>query len=32
MQTTSIGDFEVHRVTEYEGPFLAPQEFFPDSI
>ena len=30
MQTTSIGDFEVHRVTEYEGPFLAPQEFFPD--
>ena len=30
MQTTAIGDFEVHRVTEYEGPFLAPQEFFPD--
>ena len=30
MQLTQIGSFEVHRVTEYEGPFLAPQEFFPD--
>jgi glyoxylase-like metal-dependent hydrolase (beta-lactamase superfamily II) len=30
MQATRIGDFEVHRVTEYEGPFIAPQVFFPD--
>jgi glyoxylase-like metal-dependent hydrolase (beta-lactamase superfamily II) len=30
MQATRIGDFEVHRVTEYEGPFVAPELFFPD--
>ena len=30
MQTTRIGDFEVHRVTEFEGPFIAPEVFFPD--
>jgi glyoxylase-like metal-dependent hydrolase (beta-lactamase superfamily II) len=30
MQGTRIGSFEVHRIAEYEGPFLAPHEFFPD--
>lgn len=30
MQPTHIGDFEVHRITEYEGPFIAPEIFFPD--
>ena len=30
MQSTRIGDFEVHRVAEFEGPFLTPAEFFPD--
>ncbi len=30
MQITRIGDFEVHRVAEYEGPFIAPETFFPD--
>jgi len=30
MQTTRIGGFEVHRITEYEGPFFPPAEFFPD--
>ncbi|HEU0155295.1 MAG TPA: MBL fold metallo-hydrolase [Stellaceae bacterium] len=30
MQITRIGDFEVHRVTEYEGPFFPPADFFPD--
>lgn len=30
MQATRIGDFEVHRVTEFEGPFIAPETFFPD--
>jgi glyoxylase-like metal-dependent hydrolase (beta-lactamase superfamily II) len=30
MQVARIGSFEVHRVAEYEGPFLAPHEFFPD--
>src|SRR6201998_3178491 len=30
MQFTRIGDFEVHRVAEYEGPFIAPETFFPD--
>ena len=29
MQPTRIGDFEVHRITEYEGPFIAPEVFFP---
>jgi glyoxylase-like metal-dependent hydrolase (beta-lactamase superfamily II) len=30
MQVTRVGDFEVHRVTEFEGPFIAPEIFFPD--
>ena len=30
MQSTRIGDFEVHRVAEFEGPFFPPAEFFPD--
>jgi glyoxylase-like metal-dependent hydrolase (beta-lactamase superfamily II) len=30
MQTTRIGDFEVHRIAEFEGPFIAPEVFFPD--
>ncbi len=25
-----IGDFEVHRITEFEGAFIAPEVFFPD--
>ena len=29
MQATRIGDFEVHRITEFEGPFIAPEVFFP---
>ncbi len=30
MQTTRIGDFEIHRISEFEGPFIAPDVFFPD--
>jgi glyoxylase-like metal-dependent hydrolase (beta-lactamase superfamily II) len=30
MQTTRIGSFEINRVADYEGPFFAPHEFFPD--
>jgi len=30
MQITRIGDFEVRRITEFEGPFIAPEVFFPD--
>jgi len=30
MQPTRIGDFEVHCLTEFEGPFIAPETFFPD--
>jgi glyoxylase-like metal-dependent hydrolase (beta-lactamase superfamily II) len=30
MQVTRIGGFEVHRITEFEGPFIAPEVFFPD--
>jgi len=30
MQATRIGEFEVHRITEFEGPFIAPEAFFPD--
>src|SRR5262245_5636985 len=30
MQVTRIGDFEVQRITEFEGPFIAPEVFFPD--
>jgi hypothetical protein len=29
MHATRIGDFEVHRVVEFEGPFIAPETFFP---
>ena len=30
MQATLIGDFEVHRISEFEGPFIAPKVFFPE--
>jgi glyoxylase-like metal-dependent hydrolase (beta-lactamase superfamily II) len=30
MPTTRIGDFEVHRISEFEGPFIAPEVFFPE--
>jgi hypothetical protein len=30
MESTRIDDFEVHRVAEFEGPFVTPAEFFPD--
>lgn len=30
MQAKRIGDFQVHRITEFEGPFIAPDVFFPD--
>ncbi|HJU15554.1 MAG TPA: MBL fold metallo-hydrolase [Stellaceae bacterium] len=30
MQVTRIGDFEVRRIIEFEGPFIAPEDFFPD--
>ena len=30
MQIIRIGDFEVHRISEFEGPFIAPEVFFPD--
>ena len=30
MQVTRIGDFEVRRIAEYEGPFIGPEDFFPD--
>jgi glyoxylase-like metal-dependent hydrolase (beta-lactamase superfamily II) len=30
MQATRIGDFEVRRVVEFEGPFITPEDFFPD--
>ena len=30
MQLARIGDFEVHRVAEFEGPFFPPADFFPD--
>ena len=30
MSATRIGDFEVHRISEFEGPFIAPEVFFPD--
>jgi glyoxylase-like metal-dependent hydrolase (beta-lactamase superfamily II) len=29
MQLMRIGDFEIHRIAEYEGPFIAPETFFP---
>ena len=29
MHATRIGEFEVHRITEFEGPFIAPETFFP---
>jgi glyoxylase-like metal-dependent hydrolase (beta-lactamase superfamily II) len=30
MQPTRIGTFEIARIADYEGPFFAPGEFFPD--
>ena len=30
MQVARIGEFEVRRITEFEGPFIAPDTFFPD--
>ncbi len=30
MSSTRIGDFEIHRITEFEGAFIAPEAFFPD--
>jgi glyoxylase-like metal-dependent hydrolase (beta-lactamase superfamily II) len=30
MQSTRVGDFDVQRITEFEGPFVAPETFFPD--
>ena len=30
MQPTRIGSFEINRIADYEGPFFAPNEFFPD--
>src|SRR6516162_2544798 len=30
MQSTRIGDLEVHKIAEYEGPFISPETFFPD--
>lgn len=30
MHPTRIGDFEIHRLTEFEGAFIAPDHFFPD--
>lgn len=30
MSSVRIGDFEIHRITEFEGAFIAPEAFFPD--
>jgi glyoxylase-like metal-dependent hydrolase (beta-lactamase superfamily II) len=30
MQVARIGNFSVERIVEFEGPFLAPADFFPD--
>ncbi len=30
MTMTRIGDFEVHRISEFEGPFITPEIFFPE--
>src|ERR1700730_18612279 len=30
MQPTRIGNFEIARIADYQGPFFAPGEFFPD--
>src|SRR5215467_9603170 len=30
MRSTHIGEFEIHRVAEFEGPFFTPADFFPD--
>ena len=30
MQPARIGTFEVNRISEYEGPFFAAADFFPD--
>lgn len=29
MNAMRIGDFEVRRISEFEGPFIAPEAFFP---
>jgi len=30
MHPTKIGSFDVARIADYQGPFFAPEEFFPD--
>ena len=30
MQPIRIGNFEINRIADYEGPFFAPSDFFPD--
>jgi len=30
MKLTRLGDFEISRIADYEGPSFAPEEFFPD--
>ena len=30
MQPTRIGEFAVDRISDYEGPFIAAADFFPD--
>jgi glyoxylase-like metal-dependent hydrolase (beta-lactamase superfamily II) len=30
MQPVRLGSFEINRIADYEGPFFAPNEFFPD--
>ena len=30
MQPIRIGNFEIGRIADYQGPFFDPSEFFPD--
>jgi hypothetical protein len=30
MQPVRIGNFEIGRVADYQGPFFDPPDFFPD--
>ena len=30
MQPVRIGNFEIGRIADYQGPFFDPAEFFPD--
>jgi len=30
MHATHIGEFQVRRISEFEGPYVAPEVFFPD--